>query len=215
MWELDHEEGWVAKKWCFQIVVLDKTLESPLDCKEIKLINPRGSQTWIFIGRTDSEAEALWLSGMKSQLVEKDFDTGKDWRRKEKGVTEDEMFRWHHWLNGHESEQAPGDGEEREAWRAAVLAAANRAWDSDWTITRGPEITVWRKWSEIIKKTFCSSKTPVSKGLIMYPAPSMVKTNDKGNLPGTQSLRLECRDWKLLGKKKEEEHHLQRPAWTS
>ena len=93
MWELDCEEGWMPKNWCFQIVVLNKTLESPLDCKEIKLINPRGSQTWIFIGRTDSEAEALWLSGVKSQLIEKDFDTGKDRRQKEKGVVEDEMFR--------------------------------------------------------------------------------------------------------------------------
>ena len=93
MWELDCEEGWMPKNWCFQIVVLNKTLESPLDCKEIKLINPRGSQTWIFTGRTDSEAEALWLSGVKSQLIEKDFDTGKDWRQKEKGVVEDEMLR--------------------------------------------------------------------------------------------------------------------------
>ena len=91
--------------------------------------------------------------------------------------------------------------EEREAWRAAVLGVANRTWYSNWTV-RGTEIIVWRKWSEIIKKTFCSSKTPVSKGLIMCPAPSMVQINHKGDLPGTQTLRLECRDWKLLGKKK-------------
>ena len=101
---------------------------------------------------------------------------------------------------------------DREPWQAAVLGVANRTWYSNWTI-RGTEIIVWRKWWEIIKKNFCSSKTPVSKGPIMCPVPSMVKINHKGNLPGTQTLRLECRDWKLLGKKKED--HLQRQACTS
>ena len=101
--------------------------------------------------------------------------------------------------------------EEREARRAAVLGVANRTWYSNWTV-RGTEIIVWRKWSEIIKKTFCSSKTPVSKGLIMCPAPSMVQINHKGDLPGTQTLRLERRDWKLLGKKR---RHLQRQACSS
>ena len=109
MWELNHKEGW----W-FWTVLLEKTLESPLDCKEIKTVNPKGNQSWIFIGRTDAEAETpiLWLPDVKSQLVGKDPDAGKDWRWEEKGMTEDEMVGWHHWLNGHEFEQVPVDGEE-------------------------------------------------------------------------------------------------------
>ena len=97
----------------FQTVVLEKTLESPLDCKEIKPVNPKGNQPWIFIGRTDAKAEApiLWLPEVKSQLIGKDPDIGKDWRQEEKGAAEDEMVGWHHWLNGHEFEQTQGDGE--------------------------------------------------------------------------------------------------------
>ena len=92
MWELDHKEGWALKIWCFLIVVLEKTLESPLDCKEIQPVNPKGNQPWIFIGRTVAEAETpiLWPPDAKSQLIEKDPDTGKDWRQKEK---RDEMGR--------------------------------------------------------------------------------------------------------------------------
>jgi len=99
------------KNWCFQTVVLEKTLEGPLDCKEIKLVNPKGNKTWIFIGRTDAEAEApvLWPPDVKSQLTRKDPDAQKDWGQK--GMTEDKMVGWHHWLDGHEFEQAPGDGE--------------------------------------------------------------------------------------------------------
>ena len=113
MWELDHKEGWALKKWCFQTVVLEKSLESPLDCKEIKLVNPKGNQSWIFIGRAEAEAEApiLWPCDLKSWLIRKDPDIGKDWRQEEKVTTEDEMVGWHHQLNGHEFEQAPGDGE--------------------------------------------------------------------------------------------------------
>ena len=107
MWELDYKESWVLKNWCFWTVVLEKTLESPLDCKEIK-----GYQSWIFIGRTDAEAETaiLWPPDGKNWLIWKDLD-GKDWRQEEKGMTEDEMVGWHHWLNGHEFEQAPGVGD--------------------------------------------------------------------------------------------------------
>ena len=94
-------------------MVLEKILESPLDCKEIKLVNPKGNQSWIFIGRTDAEAEApiLWSPDARSWLIGKNPDAGKDWRQEEKGMTEDEMVGWHHWLKGHESEQALGDGE--------------------------------------------------------------------------------------------------------
>ena len=112
MWELDHKEGWAPKNWCFWTVVLEKSLESPLSCKEMKPVNPKGNQSLIFIGRTDDEAEALilWPSDAKSRLIGKDLDAGKDWRQEEKGTTEDEMVGWHHWLNGHEFEQALGDG---------------------------------------------------------------------------------------------------------
>ena len=102
MWELDHKEGWALKNWCFWITVLEKTLESPLDCKEIKPVNPKGNQPWIFIRRTDAEAEALilWPPDGKNCLTGKDPNAGKDWRQK--GVTEDEMVRQHHWLSERE-----------------------------------------------------------------------------------------------------------------
>ena len=101
------------QNWCFWTLVLDKTLESPLDCKEIQPVNPKGNQSWIFIGRTDAEAETpiVWPPDAKNWLTGKDPDAEKDWRQKEKGTTEDEMVGWHHWLDGHEFEQAPGVGD--------------------------------------------------------------------------------------------------------
>ena len=104
MWELDYKESWVLKNWCFWTVMLEKTLESPLDCKEIKPVNPKENQPCIFIGRTDAEAPILWPCAVKNWLTGKDPDAGKDWRQGEKGTTEDEMVGWHHWLNGHEFE---------------------------------------------------------------------------------------------------------------
>ena len=109
-------ESWTTKKtacqknWFFW-TVLEKTLESPLDCKEIKPVNPKRNQSWIFIGRTDAEAPILWTPDAKSQFIRKDPEAGKDWRQEEKEMTEDEMVGWHHQLNGHELEQASGDGE--------------------------------------------------------------------------------------------------------
>ena len=113
--ELDHKEGLGPKNWCFWTVVL-KTLESLLDCK-VKPIKRKGNQPWIFIGRTDAEVEApiLWPPDAKSRLVGRDPDAGKDWGQKEKGATEDEIIGWHHWLNGHEFEQTPGDSEGQES----------------------------------------------------------------------------------------------------
>ena len=110
MWELDYKESWVPKNWCFWILVLEKTLESPLDCKEIQSAHPKGNQLWIFIGRTDAETEAPIVQppDVKNGLIGKEADAEKDWRWEEKGTTEDEMVGWHHWLDGHESEQAPG-----------------------------------------------------------------------------------------------------------
>ena len=103
--------GWVLKNWCFWTVVLEKMLESPLDCKEIKPVNPNRNQSWIFIRRTDAETEApiLWPPDAKNWLIGKDPDAGKDWGQEEKGITEDKMVGWHHRLNGHEFELAPGD----------------------------------------------------------------------------------------------------------
>ena len=110
MWELDCEESWAPKNWCFWTVVLEKTLESPLDCKEIQLVHPKGDRSWVFIGRTDADAETpiLWSPHAKSWLVGKDPDAGRDWGQEEKGTTEDEMAGWHHWLDGCESEQTLG-----------------------------------------------------------------------------------------------------------
>ena len=112
MWELDHKEGWAPKSWCFQTVVLEKTLENPLDCKKIQPLHSKANRFWTLIGRTDAEAEALilWPCDVKSWLIGKDPDAGKDWKQKE-GLAEDEMVRWYHQLNGHEFEQAPGDRE--------------------------------------------------------------------------------------------------------
>ena len=107
MGKLDHKEGWAPKNWCFQNEVLEKTFESPLNCKEIKPVNPKGNQPWMSIGKTDAKAEApiLWPPDAKSQLIGKDPDARKDWGQEEKGATEDdEMVRCHHQLNGHEFE---------------------------------------------------------------------------------------------------------------
>ena len=113
MWELNHKEGWALKNWCFWTVVLEKTLEIPLNSKEIQPVNPKGNQPWIFIGRTDAEAETpvLWRSDVKSRLIWKDSDAGKDWRQDKKGTTEDEMAGWHHGLEGREFEWTPGVGD--------------------------------------------------------------------------------------------------------
>ena len=108
MWGLDHKESWAMKNWCFWTVVLEKTLESPLECKEIKPVNPKGNQSWIFVGRTDAEAPILWPPDAKNWLIGKDADAGEDWRQEEKGPTEDAMVGWHHQLDVHEFEQAPG-----------------------------------------------------------------------------------------------------------
>ena len=106
MWELDCKESWIPKNWCFWTVVLEKTLESLLDYKEIQSVNLKGNQSWVFIGRTDAEAETLilWPPDAKNWLTGKDPDAGKDWRWEEKGMTEDEMVGWYHRLNGHEFE---------------------------------------------------------------------------------------------------------------
>ena len=113
MWELDYKESWALKNWCFWTVMLEKTLESPLDCKESQPVYPKGDQSWVFIGRTEVEAQTprLWPPHSKSWLIGKDPDTGKDWGWEEKGTTEDEMVEWHHRLNGHGLGWTPGVGD--------------------------------------------------------------------------------------------------------
>ena len=112
MWELVYKESWAPKNWCFWTVVLEKTLESPLDCKEMQPVH-KGDQSWVFIGRTDAEAETpiLWPPDVKSWLIWKDPDVGRDWGQKEKGTTEDEMVGWYHWLNGRGFGWTPGVGD--------------------------------------------------------------------------------------------------------
>ena len=134
--ELDCEESWALKNWCFWTVVLEKTLESPLDCKEILPVHSEGDQPWVFFGRNDAKAETpvLWLPHAKSWLTGKDPDAGRDWGQEEKGTTEDEMAGWHHWL------MDVGLGElqelvmDRETRRAVIHGVAkSRTWLSDWT----------------------------------------------------------------------------------
>ena len=142
MWELDYKESWMLGNWCIWTVVLEKTLESPLDLKEIQPVSPKGNQFWIFIGRTDAEAEIPILRppDAKNGLFRKDPDAGKDWRQEEKGRTEDEMVEWHHQLDGHEFEQSLGVG-----YGQGSLACC-----SPWG-HKELEMTVQLNWTEMIQ----------------------------------------------------------------
>ena len=136
MWEFDHKENWVLKNWCFWTMVLEKTLENPLDCKDIQPVHPKGDQGWVLIGRTDAEAETpiLWPPDEKSWLTGKDPVARKDWGREEKGTTEDEMAGWHHRLDGHRFGWTPELVLDREAWRAAAHGVIkSRTQLSNWT----------------------------------------------------------------------------------
>ena len=140
MWELDCEESWALKNWCFWTVVLEKTLESPLDCKEIQPVHPKGDQSWVFIGRNDAKAETpvLWPPHVKSWLIGKDSGAGRDWGQEEKGTTEDVMAGWHHWLDGHESEWTPGVGDGQGS-----LACCD-SWGR-----KESDTTEWLNWTEL------------------------------------------------------------------
>ena len=141
MGKLDCEESWVPKNWCFWTVVLEKTLESPLDCKEIQSVHPKGDQSRVFIGRNAAEAETLilWPPDAKSWLIGKVPDAGKDWEQEEKGMTEDEMVGWHHQLKGHGFGWLQKLVMDRDAWRVMVHGVARSwTWLSDWTELNGP-----------------------------------------------------------------------------
>ena len=142
MWELDHKDDWVTKNWCFRTVVLEKMFESHLDYKEIKPVHLKGNQPWIFIGRTDAEAETpiLWPADVKNRLIGKDPDSGKDWRREEKGMIEDETVGWHHQLDGCESEQAVGTGNGHRS------LACCTPWEC-----KASDTTEWLNWSDAWK----------------------------------------------------------------
>ena len=136
MWGLDCEEGWAPKNWCFRTVVLEKTLESPLDCKEMQSVHSEGDQPWDFFGRTDTKAETpvLWPRHAKSWLIGKDSDAGRDWGQDEKGTTEDEMSGWHHWFDGRESEWTLGVGDGQGGLAAAIHGVAkSRTRLSNWS----------------------------------------------------------------------------------
>ena len=139
MWLFDYKEDWALKNWCFWTVLLEKTLESPLVCKEIKPVNPKGNQSWIFIGRRAAEAPILWPPDAKNWLTGKDPDAGKDWRQEDKWTTEDEMVRWHHRLNEHEFKQALGVGD----WQGSL--ACCRPWRH-----KESGMTGWLNWTEIL-----------------------------------------------------------------
>ena len=158
MWELDCEESWVPKNWCFWTVVLEKPLESPLDSKEIQLVHSKGDQSWVFFGRNDVEAEIpiFWLPDAKSWLIWKDPDPGRDWEQEEKGMTEDEMAGWHHWLDGRESEWTLGDGD------GQVGLACCDSWGR-----KESDTTEWLNWTEL-KTTFVLIKVQIHHGKLIY-----------------------------------------------
>ena len=159
MWELDCEESWALKNLCFWTVVLEKTLESPLDCKEIQPVHSKGDQPWDLFGRNDAKAETpvLWPPHVKSWLLGKDSDAGRDWGQEEKGMTEDEMAGWHHWLDGHESEWTPGDGDEQGG-----LACCD-----SWGL-KELDMTERLNWTELNKNLVYSSGNSIQYSIMTY-----------------------------------------------
>ena len=174
------KESWAQKNWCFWTVVLEKTIGSPLDCKEIKPVNPKGNQLWIFIGRTEAEALTLWPPNVKSWLIWKDPDAGKDWRWEEKGKTEDEMFGWHHQLNGHGFGWTPGVVDEQGG-----LACCG-SWGR-----KELDTTEWLIWSDLSQenKHICIllKEMATHSSVLAWGIP---RTGEPGGLPSVGSHRV-------------------------
>ena len=196
MWELDRKESWALKNWCFGIMVLEKILESPLDSKEIKLVNPKGNQTWIFMGRTETEAPIFWPPNAKSQLIGKDPDSGKDWGQEER-MTEDETVGWHHQLNGREFEQTPGDSEGQGSLVCCSHGVTKSGTQlSDWTATNEWLSRGFPK-THLINKFSC-----VWKNLVVNIKHSFFHLYDSHHLGNSKSFRTSARkgdeDWTYL-----------------
>ena len=174
MWELDCEEGWVPKNWCFWTVVLEKTLESLLDCKEIHPVHSEGDQPWDFFGGNDAKAETqvLWPPHAKSWLIGKDSDAGRDWGQEEKGMTENEMAGWYHWLNGHESEWTLGVGDGQgglsccDSWGHKESDTTERM---NWLMQAAPMCQCWTthmgKTVYLTDKNLCPNGTKIIMGV--------------------------------------------------
>ena len=170
MWELDYKKGWAPKNWCFWTVVLEKTLESPLDCKEIQPVHPKGNQFWIVVGRTDAEGETpiLWPHDGKNWLIGKDPDAGKHWRWEKKGTTENEMVGWHHQLDGHEFEQALGVGDGQGSLAFCSPWCHKESYATEWL--NWPEASGEKRWHISLSNwdpvpPFCPSPFAISISL--------------------------------------------------
>ena len=165
-----------------------KTLESPFDCKEIKPIHPKGNQPWMFIGRTDAEAEApiLWPPDANSLFTGKDPDAGKDWRREEKGMTEDKMVGWHHWLNGHESEQAPGDSEGQEGLECCSPWGCKESDMTEWLNNNKSRKQVSGSWEGQLQLTFAPNQEEGRAGCKMQPKEKLTLFRETCELRGWQ-----------------------------
>ena len=164
MWELDHKENWELKNWCFWTVVLEKILESPLDCMAIKPVYPKGNQSWIFIGGTDAEAETpiLWSPEVKNQLTGKDPDAGKDGKQ-EKGMIEDEMVGWHHQLDGQEFEQALGVGDGQGSLACCSLWGCKESNITEWLNWRPNILKIFLHWRSVMKRSALEFVVPERK----------------------------------------------------
>ena len=162
MWELDYKDSWAPKNWCFWTLVLEKTLESPVGCKEIEPVHPKGDQSWVFIGRTDTEVETpiLWPPDVKCWLIWKDTDAGKDWGQEENWTTEVEMVGCHHWLNGHGFGWTPGVGDKQGGLACCGSGVAKSlTWLSDWTELNWTELNYWYLPTETFRLTHWRSIT--------------------------------------------------------
>ena len=180
VWELDYKESWALKNWCFWTMVLEKTLESPLDCKEIQPVHPKGDQSWIFSGRTDAEAETpvLWPLDSKNSLTSSDPDAGKVWRSEEKGTTEDAMVGWHHWLDGHEFEQALGVGDGQGSLTCCSPWGRKDSDTNEWlNVLRASSSSAAMNIMDLISVlTIWWCPCVVGRGYLLWPVRSLGKT---------------------------------------